>query len=486
MEVEHACRSGATRHAGIWAGDESLTHQEFDGTFARACPAHDSVTFPPADFPPDGIVAITTFNEALEVLRSAHVKQGAGTRTPIVTVDYHGHIVSGPGHETHGDLDTAEWEEFFRRGSLARVEGDEHNKRRRPVNPLFSRDAHLWFRDNVLAPTLIDVRRQIAELRDSDGIARMELVNFAMRIFVQVTAKLVGFDRLNDAEMAQRLVDLSAVIETGRRGGAEGPITDAVRTAMEAAMAARTSLMQEYYLPSLARRKALVEAARNDANAALPHDYLTLVARGIVPHEDELGGPHAGLIGAIQHLQGSTGTNTDVLVNSVAQLDEWFALHTEDRALRTDPKFLAAALHEALRLRGAGSYALSRVALRDITLSTGRVIHEGQYVAILNDDVNRDTSVFGPDAAEFNPRRVVPTGTYEFGLAFGSGTHMCIGLPLVLGQGGLTGLQVPVLQVLFEEGISRDPTGEPQFFAEMLPFRHRYKRFPVLFSGKTD
>jgi hypothetical protein len=47
--------------------------------------------------------------------------------------------------------------------------------------------------------------------------------------------------------------------------------------------------------------------------------------------------------------------------------------------------------------------------------------------------VNRDRSVFGDDAEEFDPRRTTPDGVPGYGLSFGSGMHACIGQDLAAG-----------------------------------------------------
>jgi hypothetical protein len=46
---------------------------------------------------------------------------------------------------------------------------------------------------------------------------------------------------------------------------------------------------------------------------------------------------------------------------------------------------------------------------------------------------NRDETVFGIDAEVFNPNRPRTIGANPWGLSFGSGMHVCIGLNLVAG-----------------------------------------------------
>jgi hypothetical protein len=94
----------------------------------------------------------------------------------------------------------------------------------------------------------------------------------------------------------------------------------------------------------------------------------------------------------------------------------------------------------------------------------------------------RDTSVYGPDANHFNPRRKAPEGFYPFGLAFGSGDHMCQGLPIVLGVEGIDGTLLLVLQTLYASGLSRDRMRAPS----KVPIRDSYEYYPVMLKSTGD
>jgi cytochrome P450 len=75
--------------------------------------------------------------------------------------------------------------------------------------------------------------------------------------------------------------------------------------------------------------------------------------------------------------------------------------------------------------------AIQRHVVQDHTLRNGRRFRVGDKVAIINDAVNRDSQVFGPDAHLFNPYRTPPEGIHGYGLAFGIGQKSCIGKGLV-------------------------------------------------------
>ena len=78
------------------------------------------------------------------------------------------------------------------------------------------------------------------------------------------------------------------------------------------------------------------------------------------------------------------------------------------REKRFNREFLKRAGHEAIRLH-LPSPALLRIALRDVVLSSGVKILEGERVACLFTPANRDVKVFGEDARKFNPYRETQT-----------------------------------------------------------------------------
>jgi cytochrome P450 len=369
--------------------------------------------------------------------------------------------------------------------------GSEHLKFRRAVNPLFARASHLWYRDAILMPAL---KRNLAELMQSGGGAprpRADLLVFSRRLFAELAGSLVGFDGIQTREGAELLLSLHAALDRPQRQISEMTGQHAanpdrfgeIEELMALTLAARIELQQTFYRPSLERRSEMVAQQRDGrlADVELPRDFLTFVASGEAAF-DESENPGAAFLMAINLFSGATGTSTQTLVHAVDHLERWFAAHPEDRTLDADPAFLEHALWETLRLRANGTIALPRLALADVALSNGRQIKYGQYVAILTRVASADPKVFGPDAAVFNPRRVVPEGVYPYGLGFGSGAHMCIGLPLVLGQGGITGTVVPTLRTLYQSGLRLDPARPPQPRREVWPFRQEFESFPVTFE----
>ena len=88
--------------------------------------------------------------------------------------------------------------------------------------------------------------------------------------------------------------------------------------------------------------------------------------------------------------------------------------------------------------------------------------------------VNRDVSVFGDDAAQFDPHRTLPGGVFPYGLSFGSGMHACIGQDLAGGvlphaqsdpDEHLHGLVSGAVQALITHRARPDPHNPPQMSA---------------------
>ena len=125
-----------------------------------------------------------------------------------------------------------------------------------------------------------------------------------------------------------------------------------------------------------------------------------------------------------------------------------------------------------------------RIALKDVTLSNGIEIAEGERVACLFTPANRDVSVFGDDAKSFDPYREV-ADVKPWGFAFGGGEHTCIGRTLVTGltartdgDEGTDGTLVNIAFALFEAGLELDPEESPAFTE--LSFHDAYGSFPVI------
>lgn len=379
-----------------------------------------------------------------------------------------------------------------RAGTVLRLDGQPHTTRRQLLNRLVLRDRHSRLREEVLRPAL---ERALDELRADAGpagAARADLVGLCMCVLLEEVAAMIGFDRARTSEGLEELVRLQAELEEYPRlrtqlRGAAPPLPDGetgLRRALARFEAAKRRLVADFYEPALASRRAVVarHEAGEIAESDLPADFLTLVAAHGDPALDE--DPDLPIRHVIMDfLHAGTGTSAGAVVQAVDELERWCAGHPEDRERRSDPEFLSRVVNEVLRLHSANPAEVRR-ALEDVTLSGGTVVRAGQYAALRTGLANRDRTVFGPDAERFDPQRVVPVGTYPYGVAFGSGPHMCYGLPLAVGSEGTDGNIVLILRRLYELGVRKDPEREARYRPALAHADLKsFESYPVLLGG---
>lgn len=117
--------------------------------------------------------------------------------------------------------------------------------------------------------------------------------------------------------------------------------------------------------------------------------------------------------------------------------------HTDARtAMYADPEGIPGAVEECLRwITPIQQFA--RTVTRDTELS-GIPVSEGDYLVMLYASGNRDETVFGLTASEFDPTRVPGAAN----LGFGFGEHLCLGAALARMEA----------RVLFEELAARNAT----------------------------
>lgn len=113
-------------------------------------------------------------------------------------------------------------------------------------------------------------------------------------------------------------------------------------------------------------------------------------------------------------------TTANSIATTVVQLmthrDQW-------DLLVDDPTLIQGAIEEVLRLDGAQRFIVPRIAVEDVQIG-GHLIPAGDQVICVLHAANRDPQVF-PD-----PQRFDITRDNSAHLAFGSGTHLCLGIHL--------------------------------------------------------
>ena len=144
-------------------------------------------------------------------------------------------------------------------------------------------------------------------------------------------------------------------------------------------------------------------------------------------------------------LSAGVHTTSMAMMWSLRELFLWLEEHPEDEARLTDSDFVLRVAEEAMRLHPVVP-GFPRLATADIDLSAGTHVPRGEIAVIRSGPASMEPAIYGEDSDTFNPHRSVPAGVYNFGYAFGTGPHMCYGMPLVMGTGGLNGSLVYLLE----------------------------------------
>ena len=388
------------------------------------------------------VVTITSYHEAREAYRQKDLRQALYDAGEVVMADV-----------------------------LVNLHGAEHRDRRRLENRLFRRDTFDLYERHLFPPIIADT------LAPEVAAGRAELVDLGHRLMMNLAALTAGVDRpLGTAEETRRLYHyLMRFIEGATLGHSTGD-----RAAKSAEIAGELERFdEEFVAPSIARRQAML-----DAGEELPRDVLSI----LLANEDSLHLPHEVVLREVAfYLLAGAHTSATAFTRVLHYIFTWLDGHPDDaEAARTDRLFVQRCTHETVRLQPSSPTAM-RWALDDIELSTGTHIPKAAKVVIDLATVNRDTSVFGADAAEFNPRRELPERVPAWGLSFGLGMHACIGQDLAAGlmftaddslDEHLFGLVPEAVQVMFDHHVRPDPDDPP----EMDPSTTRpyFGRYPVL------
>jgi cytochrome P450 len=247
----------------------------------------------------------------------------------------------------------------------------------------------------------------------------------------------------------------------------------------------------EFLTPSIRRRReALDRLAKGEISAdELPADVLTVLVR----HEDNLQLPHDVLLREVAFfLLAGAHTSATAFTRTIHNVLDWLEAHPDaEEKVEHDRLFVQRCVHETVRLEPSSPVAM-RWALADIALKGGTRIPKGAKVVVDLMAVNRDTSVFGPDAAEFNPDRRLPEGVLPSGQSFGGGMHACIGQLLAGGttagecagpDSHLYGLVSGAVQAAFDHGVRPDPERPPERDANTK--RPYWAHYPVVFTRRT-
>jgi cytochrome P450/ferredoxin len=358
---------------------------------------------------------------------------------------------------------------------LVNLHGTEHRDRRRVENTLFRRATFDHFERDVFPGVIEDV------LAPGSAAGGLELVHAGHRMMLHVAALVAGVDL--DATNQRAVDDLQRQLSlfTEALTLKQSKLDKAERyAAIKDALAEWTD---QFYLPAKRRR---LELRRTGGEP--PRDVLSV----LVGHQDELGLPDDVLRRETAfYLLVAAHTSATAFVRSAHHVLEWLAANPAGRdRLRADPYFAQRCVHETIRLNPSSTVGMRRAA-EPVTLRSGVVIPQDSLVVIDLRAVNRDQDVFGADAAEFRPDRVIPQGVPPYGLSFAAGMHVCIGQDLAAGvvqrdgpgvpDGHLFGLITLAVRRLFEFDVRLDPADPP--VRDTTTERVYWARYPVRLSS---
>jgi len=364
---------------------------------------------------------------------------------------------------------------------LVTLHGDEHRQRRSIESQLFRKNFFRVYENEVFPDLLSETLNQF--LTES----ALDLKELGYRIMVHLSLSFAGIDRIDgtveEADAQHRLlIQLGQAATIGQFKGDREPIFQEIREAID-------EFRERFFLPSRTRRLALLEQYRAGtlSEEDLPRDILTI----LLMHDAELAMPDELMVREVAFFYlAASHTSVHTLVHATNELFNWCEHQGQT------PAEVVASAHqlqrfvlESMRLHPSSPEAWRR-AEAEITLADGRVVPEGDKVVVDLQTANRDTSVFGEDAAEFNPLRSVQGRISPAGMSFGGGMHVCLGMNLVAGtvlrdgespkaDNHQFGTITLIIKELIERGMRPNPDQAPKKIEASE--RDVWAIYPVLF-----
>lgn len=364
--------------------------------------------------------------------------------------------------------------------TVVSLHGEEHKEKRRVVQSLFTREFFRQYQNRVFPLALQETLTPVV------AAGRGDLSTFAYRVLVNLVADAAGLDRDRTEAQTDRIQMI--IGKLGKAPTIGQMLSGSVEEARAEIHEALDLFKVEFYEHSAARRRALIAAKADDPSVELPRDMLLYMLQAYDGRieEDQLVRDTAFFI-----LAGAF-TQANALQNTVWEILNWCRKHPETRAeLLSSPALLQKFIWESLRLHPASPQA-RRKALCPMHLPQGAEVAEGDIVDVNIATANRDPSVFGPDAAEYNPYRDLPRRVQLYGMSFGAGMHSCVGRILAAGMpiacdGAETeepeyGTLYAVIHALLSHGIDFDPAQAPTI--DESTARKHFHSFPFILNNE--
>ena len=360
---------------------------------------------------------------------------------------------------------------------LVCLHGEEHKKRRKLENKIFTREVFKYYENEVFPRTINETIEPYIEM------GKMDLVDYGFRVLLNLTADFSGVDRpektKKETEILLGLLKIfasGATLHHSTRDHEE--VKNEVRNALK-------SFDEQFLKPSIKRRKNLI---KKQAYEDLPSDILTV----LLMNEDDLNLPYDVLQREIAfYLLAGAQTSIHSLVHVFHEIHDWVKNNPEKEVkLKDDPIFVQKCFLESTRLHPSSPIAL-RKPVCPVKLPDDKEANLGDSIVIDLYNSNRDKKVFGEDADKFNPYREPPSGQNLYGLSFGLGMHSCIGRNLAAGVNSKPDTDpnnhhYGTVTMILRELISRDAIPDPNDKPKMddKTKRPNWGYYPIIFSSK--
>ena len=360
---------------------------------------------------------------------------------------------------------------------LVCLHGEEHKKRRKLENKIFTREVFKYYENEVFPRTINETLEPYIES------GKMDLVDYGFRVLLNLTADFSGVDRpektKKETEILLGLLKIfasGATLHHSTRDHEE--VKNEVRNALK-------SFDKQFLKPSIERRKNLI---KKQAYEDLPSDILTV----LLMNEDDLNLPYDVLQREIAfYLLAGAQTSIHSLVHVFHEIHDWVKNNPEKEVkLKDDPIFVQKCFLESTRLHPSSPIAL-RKPVCPVKLPDDKEANLGDSIVIDLYNSNRDKKVFGEDADKFNPYREPPSGQNLYGLSFGLGMHSCIGRNLAAGVNSKPdtdpnnhhyGTVTMILRELISRDAIPDPNNKPKMDDKTK--RPNWGYYPIIFSSK--
>ena len=363
---------------------------------------------------------------------------------------------------------------------LLSLHGDAHRVRRLLEFRVFRKDFFAYYEHEVFPPTLQ------ATLSPYLAAGGADLVEFGYYVTINLTADFAGIDRPEHSSAETE--SLFRLVKTFSEG-ATLVHSKRDRAAVEAEVRAALEVLRTRFLqPSISRRMALLDrlAAGEIEESALPRDVLTVLLR----NEDKVDlAPDVLLREMAFYLQAGSHSTANSMLHALHEIFRWCEAHPGDKSrVRADLLFLQRCVHESMRLHPASPVAWRRPTC-PVKLRTGDLAGDTDRIVINLAAANRDRTIFGEDADQFNPARSIPAGIFPYGMTFGTGVHACLGRDLdggVIAREGIDphthqyGLVTLLVSALIRAGARPVPSDPPTTDPDTV--RQNWGRYPVEFT----